>query len=104
MGAVSNQAAAAFQKIATSQQSTLVSAVETFQKSIQDTSLSAGMSPDQIPDITVQAANMSRISQNFTKVASSLSATTALSAETLMKSVAQSMAKIEETAKKFSGG
>lgn len=104
MGAVSNQAAAAFQKIVTSQQSALVCAVETFQKSTQEASLSAGMSPDQIPDITVQAENMSGISQNFTEVASTLSLATALSAETLMKSVAQSMAKIEETAEKFSGG
>ena len=104
MVAVTDQAAATFQKIVTSQQSALVGAFDNMQKSVQKNGLTAGMSPEFIPDMTLQIVNMTEISQQFGQVAGILTATTTQSVDTLAKAVAQSMAKIAETAQKFSGG
>ncbi|OUR78547.1 hypothetical protein A9Q83_06625 [Alphaproteobacteria bacterium 46_93_T64] len=104
MSAVTNQAAATLQSIVTSQQSALVSAVENLQQSVEKTTTTAGISSNIAPDVAVQITNMNQISELFGQVSSTLTTTTSQSAAALTKSATESMAKIQETATKFSGG
>ena len=73
--------------------------LEGLQVSIKQNASVAGFIP---PVVNLQ--NIEEIVSHFSETANKMTETTNLSYEKLSQSVTTSMAKIEETAKKFSGG
>ena len=99
MGEVSENAATALQEIIANQQSAFTKSVGDIQAFIKSSSVSAGLQP---PELNLK--NMEDIANQFSQTANKMTEATNLSYEKISQSVEASMAKIEETAKKFSGG
>ncbi len=99
MGEVSQDAADALQQIISSQQEVFAKSIEGLQASIKQNASIAGFAP---PVLNLQ--NIEGIVSHFSETANKMTETTNMSYEKLSQSVTETMAKIEETAKKFSGG
>ena len=104
MGEVTEDATKAFQKIVSGHQSTLHESLKVLSISMSDASQTAGISSDMVASADIQLKNMENVASRFAETATKMTETTNQSYEKLSQAVAQSIAKIEETAKKFSGG
>jgi len=101
---ITMQSAATLQSVVQAQQDTLGTVLGNMQTSLQKALSKDMMGGTQPPFNAIQFRNMEQISEHFSQVTASLVASTGQSVDALTNSVTASMAKIEQTVIKFSGG
>jgi hypothetical protein len=104
MANVTENAASTLKSILAAQQTMLSSSVQNMQQALQTSAGNATIPSNSVPDVTVQLGNMDALAAQFSQTATTLTGSTTKSYDDLSKAVAESMAKIEEVATKFSGG
>ena len=104
VSSVSKEMSETLQKIVSEQQSALKAVLEGLQTSIKETSGRGGIPASKVPDLTVSLDALKLSTDSFAATSEKLTSSTAKSHDMLIQSVNKSMAKIEEVAKKFSGG
>ncbi len=102
--AITQEMSETLQSIVSEQQSVLKKALTGLQTSVKESSGSGGIPSSKIPDLKVSLDNLKMTTDSFNSAAEKLTKSTTKSHDQLAESVNKSMAKIEEVAKKFSGG
>ncbi len=104
VSSVSKEMSGALQKIVSEQQSALKAVLEGLQTSIEESSGQGGIPSSKIPDLAVSVDALKISTDSFAATSEKLTGAATKSHDMLIQSINKSMAKIEETAKKFSGG
>ncbi|MEP3247325.1 MAG: hypothetical protein ABJN40_09655 [Sneathiella sp.] len=102
--AITQEMSETLQSIVSEQQSVLKKALTGLQTSVKESSGNGGIPSSNIPDLKVSLDNLKMTTDSFNSAAEKLTKSTTKSHDQLTESVNKSMAKIEEVAKKFSGG
>ncbi|MBO6824831.1 MAG: hypothetical protein JJ879_01410 [Sneathiella sp.] len=104
MGEVVETVTETFRNIASGHQTTLQESLSSLSAAMTEASNSAGMPTGVSCQADVQLKSMENAAGQFVSSANKITEATNQSHEKLNQAVAQSIAKIEEAAKKFSGG